>query len=387
MHRVDDHARQPRGVEHALLLVELPGAVLLRHQPPLQPVGEPGDHALQMLTAAGRDRRAAASAPPRRTARRPRPSRRMRCVKALVDRARRRRRPLRRLPRAARAAVAPRRRRRVIISPSASVVGRPRSSSPRGRARPGASCSASLACAVAALVLAARRLARRPRSSSSVLVLVRSARSQLAELEVEIREQLARGAGEGVLVVDASRPASASSWPTRFLEPRRATGRPSRCAAAAAARAGQPLARHRRDRPRPSAPRSRSRDAVEALGAGTARRAARRDWRATPAMRARAERLDPRLLERVEDRRAPSRSPGSALRCTPSSWWRSRSASASAAPRSCGRPRSAGRSRAGSGSRAPLAGAAPAALAAAKRDLRPSPSARRSPAARRRAPR
>ena len=40
--------RQPRRVEQALLLVELPAAGLLRHQPPLQPVGELGDRALQM---------------------------------------------------------------------------------------------------------------------------------------------------------------------------------------------------------------------------------------------------------------------------------------------------------------------------------------------------
>ncbi len=48
MHRIDDDARQPRGIEHAFLEIELPGAVLLRHQAALQPVGEPRDHALQM---------------------------------------------------------------------------------------------------------------------------------------------------------------------------------------------------------------------------------------------------------------------------------------------------------------------------------------------------
>ena len=46
--RIDDDARQARGVEHALFEVELPGAVLLRHQPALQPVGEAGDDALQV---------------------------------------------------------------------------------------------------------------------------------------------------------------------------------------------------------------------------------------------------------------------------------------------------------------------------------------------------
>ena len=48
LERVDDDARQPRRIEHALLEVELPGAVLLRQQPALQPVGEPADDALQM---------------------------------------------------------------------------------------------------------------------------------------------------------------------------------------------------------------------------------------------------------------------------------------------------------------------------------------------------
>ena len=47
--RVDDHARQPRGVEQALLEIELPGAVLLRQQAALQAIGEAGDDAREML--------------------------------------------------------------------------------------------------------------------------------------------------------------------------------------------------------------------------------------------------------------------------------------------------------------------------------------------------
>ncbi len=43
----DDHAGQARRIEHAFLHVEIPTAVLLRHQPPLQSVGEPRHHALQ----------------------------------------------------------------------------------------------------------------------------------------------------------------------------------------------------------------------------------------------------------------------------------------------------------------------------------------------------
>ena len=46
--KVHDDARQARGIEHALLEVELPGAVLLRQQPPLQAVGEASHDALQM---------------------------------------------------------------------------------------------------------------------------------------------------------------------------------------------------------------------------------------------------------------------------------------------------------------------------------------------------
>ena len=46
--RVGDDARQPRGVEQPFFEIELPGPGLLRQQPALQPVGEPGDDALQM---------------------------------------------------------------------------------------------------------------------------------------------------------------------------------------------------------------------------------------------------------------------------------------------------------------------------------------------------
>ena len=48
MQRIDDDARQPRRIELAFLQIEFPGAVLLRHQAPLQPVGKPRDHALQI---------------------------------------------------------------------------------------------------------------------------------------------------------------------------------------------------------------------------------------------------------------------------------------------------------------------------------------------------
>ena len=45
---IDDDPREPRGVEQPFFLVELPAAVLLRHQPALQPVGELGDDALEL---------------------------------------------------------------------------------------------------------------------------------------------------------------------------------------------------------------------------------------------------------------------------------------------------------------------------------------------------
>ena len=48
MHRIDDDAGEAGGVERAFLEVEIPGAVLLRHQLALQPVGEPRHRALQV---------------------------------------------------------------------------------------------------------------------------------------------------------------------------------------------------------------------------------------------------------------------------------------------------------------------------------------------------
>ena len=41
--RIDDDARQARRVEDALFEIEFPGAVLLRHQPALQSIGEAPD--------------------------------------------------------------------------------------------------------------------------------------------------------------------------------------------------------------------------------------------------------------------------------------------------------------------------------------------------------
>ena len=46
--RIDNDPRQPRRIEQAFFQVEFPGTVLLRQQQSLQPVGQPGDHALQM---------------------------------------------------------------------------------------------------------------------------------------------------------------------------------------------------------------------------------------------------------------------------------------------------------------------------------------------------
>ena len=48
VHGVDHHAGEARRIEDALLEVEIPGAVLLRHQLALQLVGEPADRALQV---------------------------------------------------------------------------------------------------------------------------------------------------------------------------------------------------------------------------------------------------------------------------------------------------------------------------------------------------
>ena len=46
MQRIDDDAREARRIELALLEIEFPGAVLLRHQAPLQPIGKTRDNAL-----------------------------------------------------------------------------------------------------------------------------------------------------------------------------------------------------------------------------------------------------------------------------------------------------------------------------------------------------
>ena len=47
IHGIDDHLRQPGGIQHPFFQIELPGAVLLRHQPPLQPIGQLGGGVLQ----------------------------------------------------------------------------------------------------------------------------------------------------------------------------------------------------------------------------------------------------------------------------------------------------------------------------------------------------
>ena len=62
--RVDDDARQARRIEHAFLEIEIPGAVLLRHQAALQPVGEARRRRPDRWRAACRDRRAGGRAPP-----------------------------------------------------------------------------------------------------------------------------------------------------------------------------------------------------------------------------------------------------------------------------------------------------------------------------------
>src|SRR5260370_34968589 len=48
MERIDYDAGESSRIEQSLLKVELPGAVLLRHQPALQTVRKPRDYALQV---------------------------------------------------------------------------------------------------------------------------------------------------------------------------------------------------------------------------------------------------------------------------------------------------------------------------------------------------
>ena len=48
MGRIGDNARQPRDIQNAFFQIEIPGALLLREQAPLEPIGKFGNHALQM---------------------------------------------------------------------------------------------------------------------------------------------------------------------------------------------------------------------------------------------------------------------------------------------------------------------------------------------------
>ena len=48
MQRVDHDAGKPRGIEQTLFQIELPRAILLRHQTTLQPIRESRHHPLQM---------------------------------------------------------------------------------------------------------------------------------------------------------------------------------------------------------------------------------------------------------------------------------------------------------------------------------------------------
>ena len=51
---VDDHAGQARRIEHAFLQVEVPGAVLLRQELALQPVGQARDDACRWASCLSR---------------------------------------------------------------------------------------------------------------------------------------------------------------------------------------------------------------------------------------------------------------------------------------------------------------------------------------------
>jgi hypothetical protein len=77
-HFVDDDPRQARRIEIAFFEIEVPGAVLLRHQAALQPVGEAADHALEIGELLVEERRAGGPVPPRRRVPRRPPSRRTR---------------------------------------------------------------------------------------------------------------------------------------------------------------------------------------------------------------------------------------------------------------------------------------------------------------------
>src|SRR5262245_3842588 len=47
VHRIDDDAGKPRRIDHALVEIEVPAAILLGEKPALKPVGESGDGAMK----------------------------------------------------------------------------------------------------------------------------------------------------------------------------------------------------------------------------------------------------------------------------------------------------------------------------------------------------
>ena len=335
MQRIDDDARQPRRVEHALLEVELPGAVLLRQQPALQPVGEPRHHALQVrellveVAAQALQLLRLAQVLGRRS------SRRIAGERPVVGSARL---VLRRDGAAATA------RSALSASPISASSGMSAESASSasvalsGNRRPDISASSSVMPSASSDSLASPSPAdssSRPWSVAALVLLVLRVAAALVA-HVERVEQVVHRIGEAALVLDhLLEPVEIAAG--AVLDPR-----PPQLDQLARRRrrrlAGQPLAHHQRHRvlDRRVGPVG---DLVEIAAVEAVLQHGARDCRATPSMR-RAPIASTRACSTASNTARACWPPGSSAAMDRRSWQASRSAIASAWPRmiaaSCG---------------------------------------------------
>ena len=341
LHRVDHHARQPAGVEHALPPDRTPrpgSAAPAAGAAAGWPAWRP-----RLADAATAGRAAGAAAPVRRGRTDPRPSiSSSKCrVIGAIDRARRSasgrsRRgcgpPGRSSPSATAASSSDSLPSSSAASPSISSGCAPSIDfglGLRSGPRPPADCPAGRT---------ARRRPRRPRSG-------RPARPRPRPRPGPARPAACARRGR----TRSGRPASRASRPARRRPSSPSVSRhrsSTRCAGCRRRLAGHLLARQQGQR-RGDRQLVLARHAVVAFGLALLGQLARADW---PRRRPCAARRPPRRAPAPARRRRPSprAAPACARRARASSWWRSRSASASAAPRSLrhlGRRQRAGRQR------------------------------------------
>ena len=292
--------RQPRGVEQPFLLVELPAARLLRHQPPLQPVGELGDRALQMdelLVEIG-----AQPAQLLLVAQlgRPRPSS---SILGGEDRDSRSSAAGRTAAGSGGPAASPPRPPRRARRDASPISSSDQSLSPSSSPAPALLAADLGLAAAAALVLVVASSSSPPSASSSPSPSSPSSGSAsglgLALDQLEVAQQLGGQRGEGGLVVEreAERVEIGAGL---LLDP---VGDQLEPGARRLGRrlAGQPLAHHQPDRGGQRHLLAAARPG-QRIGPAAASRSSRARLARTPAIAARAERLDPRLLGGVEHR-------------------------------------------------------------------------------------